>query len=101
MTVEVDEAKFGKRKFNRGRRVPGQWIVGGVCRETKEYFFVLVDKRPKSILHQICKDFINMGSTIYTDCWKGYIGLDALGFTHKTVNNYQFILKLLKQLGEH
>jgi transposase-like protein len=28
--VEIDEAKFGKRKFNRGHAVDGAWVLGGV-----------------------------------------------------------------------
>ena len=27
--VEIDESKFGKRKYHRGHRVEGQWVFGG------------------------------------------------------------------------
>ncbi|KAK5647874.1 hypothetical protein RI129_002766 [Pyrocoelia pectoralis] len=29
VTVEIDEAKIGKRKYNQGRRIEAQWIFGG------------------------------------------------------------------------
>ncbi|GFT50952.1 putative isxo2-like transposase domain protein [Nephila pilipes] len=32
--VEIDESMFGERKFNRGRRVHGTWVFGGVQRGT-------------------------------------------------------------------
>ena len=28
--VEIDEAKFGRRKHHKGRLMKGQWITGGV-----------------------------------------------------------------------
>lgn len=30
--VEIDESKFGKRKYNRGHRVVGIWVFGGIER---------------------------------------------------------------------
>ena len=28
--VEIDESKFGKRKYHRGHQVEGVWVIGGV-----------------------------------------------------------------------
>jgi hypothetical protein len=32
INMEIDESKFGKRRYNRGRRVDGCWVFGGVER---------------------------------------------------------------------
>lgn len=34
--VQIDEAKFGRRKYNRGRVIEGQWVLGGDWREHEE-----------------------------------------------------------------
>ena len=36
--VEIDESKFGKRKYNRGRVVDGHWVFGGIERGSGECF---------------------------------------------------------------
>jgi hypothetical protein len=33
-TVEIDENKFGRRKYNRGHKVKGQLVFGGIERES-------------------------------------------------------------------
>jgi hypothetical protein len=37
-TVEIDESKFGRRKYHRGHPVKGQWVFGGVERESGKTF---------------------------------------------------------------
>lgn len=86
-TVEIDEGKFGKRKYNRGRLVDGQWILGGYCRETKKCFFVPVPKRDRETLLPIIIQNVLPGSTIITDCWKAYNTLNEHDYIHLTVNH--------------
>ena len=33
--VEIDESKFGKRKYHKGHRVKGAWVFGGVEKNTE------------------------------------------------------------------
>jgi transposase-like protein len=88
IVVEIDESKFGKRKYNRGHRVEGCWVLGGVERTEERKLFVLtVNDRSAETLLQAITTHVKSGSIIYTDLWKGYSQLAALGFTHCTVNH--------------
>lgn len=86
-TVEIDESKFGKRKYNRGHRVEGKWVFGGVERETGRCFMIPVDSRGKDVLLCIIKHFILPHTTIISDCWRAYNCLDDEGYIHQTVNH--------------
>ena len=95
-TVEVDESKFGKRKYNRGRLVEGQWVVGGICRETGDIFLAECpnNKRDADTLLDIISRHVEKHSTVVTDCWRGYDRLDREGWQHLTVNHeYNFVGK--------
>lgn len=85
--VEIDESKFGKRKYSVGRIIEGQWVFGGVCRETRSCFMVPVDKRDSETLLRVIKDKIEPGTTIISDCWKAYNCLSQSGYEHMTVNH--------------
>jgi len=89
--VEIDESKFGKRKYHRGHRVEGAWVVGGVERtEERRCFLVVVQDRSQETLLQLIKDNVAPGSIVHTDYWKGYDGMDRLfgfGYTHRKVNH--------------
>lgn len=45
IVVEIDESKFGKRKYHRGHYVEGQWVFGGYERGTGRVFMVAVEER--------------------------------------------------------
>jgi hypothetical protein len=88
--VEVDESKLGKRKYHRGHHVEGVWVCGGVERTPERRVFLkIVTDRSKETLHSVLSTFILPGSIIYTDLWKGYGGLETIGFEHLTVNHSQ------------
>ena len=91
-SVQIDEAKFGKQKYNRGRLVEGTWVLGGICSETGEMFLEPVKKRDKDTLIPIIISRVKPGTTIVTDCWKAYNSLQEEDFTHLTVNHsYNFV----------
>ena len=74
---EIDESKFGKRKYNRGRMVEGTWVLGGIQRETNHCFLTPcpANRRNESTLLPIIQQFVLPGTSIITDGWKAYINL--------------------------
>lgn len=77
--VEIDEAKFGHRKYNRGRIVDGQWIFGGIERGSKNMFMEMVPDRSATTLLEVIKRKILPGTIIMSDCWKAYNCLNTEG----------------------
>ena len=73
IVVEIDESKFGKRKFHKGKHVDGVWVFGGIERGNKENcFFVVVEDRSSATLLPIIEQYIKKGLIIISDCWKAY-----------------------------
>ncbi|KAI9552605.1 hypothetical protein GHT06_020470 [Daphnia sinensis] len=64
ITVEIDESKFGKRKYNRGKRVDSDWVFGGVESGSGKCFLVVVPDRSADTLLDIIKEWILPGSII-------------------------------------
>jgi len=86
--VEIDESKFGKRKYHRGHRVEGAWVFGGYERGSGKVFMFVVEDRTAKTLTEMIERFIKPGTTIYSDCWKGYVGLDDHpDYEHLQVNH--------------
>ena len=92
MTVEIDETYFSKRKNQRGRILPEQWVFGGICRESKEVFLFAVPNRKEETLLECIKDKIKPNTTIISDCFASYKNIAKLpgfNYKHKTVNHSQ------------
>ncbi|KRH92365.1 putative transposable element, partial [Pseudoloma neurophilia] len=88
LIVEIDESKFGKRKYNRGHRVEGQWVLGIVERtEKRRIILIPVERRDSKTLTDIKRKYVHPLSIILTDKWKGYNELKKYFKDHKTVNH--------------
>ena len=86
--VEIDESKFGKRKYYRGHHVKGQWIFGSFKTKDKSKVFMFpVKKRNAATLLPIIGKWIKKGSIIHSNCWKTYSKLKEMGYKHVTVNH--------------
>jgi len=97
--IEIDETKIAKRKYNKGHRVEGSWVIGGIQRsrlknkienENKKMFLVPIEERNIENINDIIIKYVKKGTTIYTDCWKGYNELNKIGYKHKTVNHKKY-----------
>jgi len=86
--VEIDESVLVKRKYDRGRNLRTQWIVGGVERINGQYgrcFVEFVENRSAGTLDELIARHVDPQSRIMTDGWRGYLGLRGLGFMHDVV----------------
>jgi transposase-like protein len=89
--VQIDETKLGKRKYNRGHRVDGVWVVAGVeiTNARKIFLEKVPDRKAETILDVIYRH-VAPGSIIHTDMFKSYSQIPTvLGFEHYTVNHSQ------------
>lgn len=88
-TVEVDETFIGGAEPGlRGGRARGKKVLTGVAVEIREpkglgrcRMAPLADASAES-LHAFVIDHVEPGSTVITDAWQGYRGLDKLGYVH-------------------
>lgn len=102
IVVEIDEAKFGRRKYHRGRVVEGIWVFGAIQRATDEtqrrMFMLPVSDRSSATLIPLITKWIKPGkyiffileSIIMSDGWASYIGISdipEMNYTHLVVNH--------------
>ncbi len=65
------------------------WMFGAICRETGEFFAMVVPDRTKNTLWPLTASRIAAGSTVYTDSAAVYDGITGLGMNwiHLKVNH--------------
>jgi transposase len=103
--VEVDEAYFGpdfqnrrrvdrqqlrkagKVKHGRGAKKLQQPVLGIYQRRDGLIYVETVGEVDKSTLQDIIKDKVSIETTIYSDTWKSYQGVDQEFAGHETVNH--------------
>ena len=90
--VEVDETKFGRRKYNRGHRVDGAWVIVGVERtDARLVFAEVVSDRSAETIHDVLSRHIAAGSIIHTNLWRRYASIsERFSIVHHTVNHSLF-----------
>ena len=88
LAVEWDEAALSaKQKDHRGRYKEPVWVLGGVQRRNNFCLLKVVDKRKAETLHPIITSVCSPGSTVVTDGWRAYYGLNRHGLFHWNVDH--------------
>jgi hypothetical protein len=100
--VEIDESKFGKRKYNRGRIIEGDWLLGminkgipGQARPEEGEFRVEIcpeNRRNRATLIPLIQKHVEVGSTIMHDEWGAYDNLEQYGYHHLSVNHTRYFV---------
>lgn len=87
VTVQVDEAQIGRRKYNKGRVGRDDTWVIGMIDEDGELRLEICEEKNSATLIPIIQRHVREGSEIHTDGWLAYRSLPRYGYTHKWVNH--------------
>src|SRR5262249_24566505 len=88
-TIEMDETYFGgkiERQGSQGRSKDKVPIIGMVERGGRIVARVAPNAK-RETLHGLAKKYILPASTIFTDEFVAYDGLDKLGYTHRRIKH--------------
>lgn len=87
--VEADETYVGGHKEGgkRGRGADGKTILFGMLDRDGDIMTHVVPDTKRNTLHPLIVEHVEAGSTIHTDEYRSYRGLDKLGYEHETCNH--------------
>jgi len=85
--VEIDEALFSRNTNKDTGEKHQVWVLGIFEVGTRVARAYVIKDKTAETLQDIIVNHVEEGSTICTDCWKGYIGLKDKGFRHKRINH--------------
>ena len=87
--ARVEDASINSSR-NYGRRLEGPWVFGLVEKlddGALDARFFVVEKRDAATLESIITREVEIGSTIHSDEWRGYLNIWDYGYHHDTVNH--------------
>ena len=89
--VQIDESLFGHAKYHIGKNLhyPSYWCFGMIEEETGRITIMNVQDRSEYSLVPIIVSYVQQGTTIKSDQWRGYSNLSQYNYHHLTVNHRQ------------
>jgi transposase-like protein len=97
-TVQVDESIINRAKYQRGHALyqSPKWVLGIYDAERKVGVTRLVANRGANTLLPLIQQLVLPGTIIYTDGWRGYIGIPEISveprYIHRTVNHSRYFV---------
>ncbi|XP_052745401.1 uncharacterized protein LOC112053905 [Bicyclus anynana] len=100
--VQIDESKFGKRKYNKGRHIEGHWVIG------------MIEDGSEDFRLEVCPDHIRSADVLvphikkhvevapqYTQLLAAYDCRSHHGYIHKKVNHADPDNPFIAPVGTH
>lgn len=85
-TVEIDETYVGGKSSGQGQYRKNKSVVFGMVERDGDVITLVVPDTKRETLQKLIVENVKPGTTIYTDKHWSYAGLEAHGFTHKTID---------------
>ncbi|XP_067949828.1 uncharacterized protein [Watersipora subatra] len=88
---QVDESLFVKRKAGIGRLIKERWVVGILDEYNNRAIFQVVPDRTHRTLRAVIMNHVSPGSTVTTDGWRAYNGLNLIYIHHRVNHSIKFV----------